>query len=65
MSKMLLKILQMLLFFNYGVQNIFSFGFIEALDFKGILISAMEFPDEIACSASGFRRDERVFVLIK
>ena len=30
---MLLKILQMLLFFNYGVENIFSFSFIEAFFF--------------------------------
>ena len=34
---MLLKILQILLFWNYGVHNIFSFGFIEPLDLKGIL----------------------------
>ena len=65
MSKMLLKILQMLLFFNYGVQNIFSFGFIEALDFKGILISAMEFPDETVFTFARAMVQIKQFVLIK
>ena len=34
---MLLKILQILLFLELWCVNIFSFGFIEALDLKGIL----------------------------
>ena len=37
MKRMLLKILQILLFLELWCVNIFSFGFIEAFDLKGIL----------------------------
>ena len=37
MKKMLLKILQNMLVLELWCVNIFSFGFIEALDLKGIL----------------------------
>ena len=53
MKKMLLKILQILLFLELWCVNICSFGFIEALDLKGILnllkkriTSAVECADE-------------------
>ena len=47
------------------MQNIFSFGFIEALDFKGILISAMEFPDETVFTFARAMVQIKQFVLIK
>ena len=54
-----------MLFFNYGVQNIFSFGFIEALDLKGILNSAMEYADEIVFTFARAMVQIKQFVLIK
>ena len=72
MSKMLLKILQMLLFLNYGVSNIFSFGFIEALDLKGTLnslkegtTSAKEYADQTVFTFARAMVQIKQLVLIK
>ena len=43
----------------------FFFGFIEALDFTGILISAMEFPDETVFTFARAMVQIKQFVLIK
>ena len=68
----MLKYYRYYFFWNYGVQNIFSFGFIEALDLEEILnslkngiMSAVECTDETLFTFARAMVQIIQFVLIK